>query len=86
LSGWLFDGDGSVWATLFGDLLGAAVGAAAVLFGGPDGTPLLFALPLAGSVLGYEATSPAAKSQVRVSATFSPTRFGGGVVGLAAWF
>lgn len=57
LSGRLFDGDGSFWATLLGDVLGAAVGVAGVVFGGTDGTPLLFALPLGGAVIGYEATS-----------------------------
>ncbi|MEW6432773.1 MAG: hypothetical protein AB1730_14810 [Myxococcota bacterium] len=86
LSGWLFDGDGSGWATLLGDLVGAGIGAAAVLFGGPEGTPLLFALPLAGSVVGYEVTSPAAKSQVLVSATFAPSRDGGVTVGLSGRF
>lgn len=86
LSGWLFDGDGSGLATFVGDLLGAGIGAAAVLFGGQDGTPLLFALPLVGSVVGYEVTSPSSRSAVQVSATFSPTRDGGGVVGLAGRF
>jgi len=33
-----------------------------VLLGGPAGTPLLFALPLAGSVLGSELSSPASRA------------------------
>ncbi len=86
LSGWLFDGDGSGWATLIGDVLGASVGVAAVLLGGQDGKPLLFALPLVGAIVGYEITSPSARSLVRVSATFAPTRDGGGVVGLSGRF
>lgn len=86
LSGWLFDGDGSGLATFVGDLLGGGIGVAAVLFGGQDGTPLLFALPLVGSVVGYEVTSPSSRSAVQVSATFAPTRDGGGIVGLSGRF
>jgi hypothetical protein len=86
LSGWLFDGDGSVWATLLGDLIGAAIGAGAVVFGGTAGTPLLFALPLGGSVVGYEVTSPAAKSMVvKVSASLTPVN-GGALFGFAGSF
>jgi hypothetical protein len=85
ISGWLFDGDGSFWATLLGDVLGAAIGAGAVVFGGTAGTPLLFALPLAGSVVGYEVTSPSAKSLVKVSASLTPVN-GGALVGLAGCF
>ncbi|MEW5738410.1 MAG: hypothetical protein AB1938_05760 [Myxococcota bacterium] len=84
LSGWLFDGDGSVWATFFGDLLGAGIAAGAVLFGGTAGAPLLFALPLGGSVVGYEVTSPAAKSLVvAASLTSLP---GGALLGVAGGF
>lgn len=86
LSGWLFDGDGSGLATFVGDLLGGGIGVAAIVFGGQDGTPLLFALPLVGSVVGYEVTSPSSRSAVQVSATFAPMRDGGGLVGLSGRF
>lgn len=85
VSGWLFDGDGSFLATLLGDAVGAAVGAAAVWLGGTSGTPLLFTLPLLGSVLGYEVTSPSAKSMVKVSASVTPLR-DGALLGLAGAF
>lgn len=85
LSGWLFDVDGSVWATLLGDLVGAGAGALAVWLGGSAGAPLLYGLPLAGSVLGYEVTSPAAKSLVKVSASVMPLR-DGALLGVAGAF
>jgi hypothetical protein len=57
LAGLLFKGNGAWWATLVADVLGFGLGALAVALGGTAGTPLLFALPLGGSVLGYELTS-----------------------------
>lgn len=82
LSGRLFDGDGSALATLVGNFVGLGLGVGATLAGGQDGTPLLFALPLVGAVLGYEVTSPAARSLVKVSASVTPSREGA-LVGLA---
>lgn len=64
---WL-DGNGSWWTTLVGDLVGAAVGAASVIFGGPEATPVLFALPLAGSLIGYEMTSEASAAKAQAPA------------------
>lgn len=57
ISGALFRGDAPWYAPVLGDLLGAALGAAAVAFGGPDALSATFALPLLGSVIGYEVGS-----------------------------
>jgi len=57
VSGLLFRGDAPWYAPVLGDLLGAAVGAAAVAFGGPDALSATFALPLLGSIIGYEVGS-----------------------------
>ncbi len=54
ITGALLKVKGSVVATVLASLAGAAVGALAVWLAGTDGTPLLFALPLAGSVIGWE--------------------------------
>ncbi len=85
LAGWLFDGDGAWWATVLGDLAGLAAGAAATLFGGVEGIPLLFVFPLAGSVLGCESSSGASRSHPALTpvATMGP---GGGSIGLAGAF
>jgi hypothetical protein len=83
LSGWLFDGDGAWWAAVLGDLAGLAAGAAATLLGGPQGTPLMFALPLGGSVLGYEFSSHASRTAVVPVVSLGP---GGGSLGLAGGF
>ena len=85
LAGWLFDGDGAWWAAVLGDLAGFAAGAAATLFGGVEGLPLLFVFPLAGSVLGYESSSSPSRSRARLTpvATMGP---GGGLIGLAGRF
>lgn len=61
LGGALFDGEGTLWGALVGDLAGAAIGAVSVLAGETDALPLMFALPLGGSILGYEATAPTAR-------------------------
>lgn len=84
VSGLIFDGDGSIWATLLGDVLGLAVGATATLIGGLEGIPLCFALPLAGSVLGYEGTSHDSRAAVVPTVSFAPGR--GGSLGLAGSF
>ncbi len=73
LAGHFFDGDGKWWATVLGDVAGLAVGALAVFLGGAETTPLLFALPLAGSVVGYEATSNAS-ARVPMAITFGTQR------------
>jgi hypothetical protein len=83
LAGWLFDGDGAWWATVLGDLVGVAAGAAALLLGGPEGVPLIFALPLGGSVLGYEFSSNSSRSQVIPVLSLGPR---GGTFGLAGAF
>lgn len=57
LAGWLFDGHGAWWAALLGDVAGLLVGGVATFLGGAQGAPLLFALPLGTTVLGYELTS-----------------------------
>jgi hypothetical protein len=57
VSGLLFRGDAPWYAAVLGDLLGAAVGVATVAFGGPDALPITFALPLLGSIIGYEVGS-----------------------------
>ncbi len=57
ISGLAFDGNAPWWAPVLGDALGAAVGAVAIAFGGPDAMPAVFALPLLGSIVGYEAGS-----------------------------
>lgn len=57
LAGWLFGGHGAWWAVALADLVGFGLGALSVVFGGTAGTPLLFALPLGGSVLGWEVTA-----------------------------
>lgn len=84
LAGAIFDGSGAWWATLLGDLAGGLVGLAAVGFGGAEGTPVLFSLPLVGSVLGYELTSVA--NRTVVTPTVSLLRGGGGSVGFVGVF
>jgi hypothetical protein len=83
LAGWLFDGDGAWWASVLGELAGVAAGAGAVLFGGVEGVPLLFALPLAGSVLGYEFSSHGSRTQVAPTLSLGP---GGGSLGVRGRF
>jgi hypothetical protein len=82
-AGWLFDGDGAWWATVLGDLAGLVVGAATALLGGPEAIPLLFALPLGGSVLGYETSSSASSTHPRVTPVASLGAHGGtiGIMG-----
>jgi hypothetical protein len=65
IAGLLFKGNGAWWATLVADLVGFGLGALGVALGGTAGTPLLFALPLGGSVLGYELTSLASTEGAR---------------------
>ncbi len=84
LAGAIFDGNGAWWAAVLGDLAGGLVGLAAVGFGGAEGTPVLFSLPLVGSVLGYELTSAA--NRTVVAPTVSLLRGGGGTVGLVGQF
>ena len=57
---------------------------AAVGFGGAEGTPVLFSLPLVGSVLGYELTSVA--NRTVVTPTVSLLKGGGGSVGFVGVF
>ena len=70
LAGRWFEGNGAWWATALGDLLGVGLGVASVAFGGAEATPLLFALPLAGSVIGSEVTS-STRAPTPVAVTFS---------------
>ncbi len=84
IAGAIFDGNGAWWATVLGDLAGALVGLAAVGFGGAEGTPVLFSLPLVGSVLGYELTSVA--NRTVVTPTVSLLKGGGGSVGFVGVF
>lgn len=84
ISGALFRGDAPWYAPILGDLLGAAVGAAAVAFGGPDALSATFALPLLGSIIGYEVGS-SEDATVTPSVTVLPGRHGA-VVGLAGRF
>ena len=77
VSGLLFRGDAPWYAPLLGDLLGAAVGAAAVAFGGPDALSATFALPLLGSIIGYEIGSV---DDVTVAPTVTVLPSGGGAI------
>jgi hypothetical protein len=84
LSGQLFDGDGSLWATLLGEALGAGVSVLIGLSGGgQESIPLFALLPLAGAVLGYELTSPSSRTQVMPQVSVGPR---GTSVGLAGTF
>jgi hypothetical protein len=85
LAGWLFDGDGAWWATVLGDVAGLAAAAVSALFGGKEAAPLLFALPLAGSVLGYEFSSSGSRSTAAVTPVLSLGP-GGGSLGLVGAF
>jgi hypothetical protein len=71
ISGLAFDGNAPWWAPVLGDALGVAVGAVAIAFGGPDALPAVFALPLLGSIIGYEAGS-AENASVSPSVTVLP--------------
>jgi hypothetical protein len=84
ISGALFRGDAPWYAPILGDLLGAAVGAAAVAFGGPDALSATFALPLLGSIIGYEVGS-SEDATVTPSVTMLPGR-SGAVVGVSGRF
>ncbi len=86
VTGLFFDGDGAWWATLVGDLTGCALGALATIAGSAEGVVALFALPLFGSVIGYEATSVASKSAARVGPTVTLLRNGGAAFGLSGTF
>jgi len=77
VSGLLFRGDAPWYAPILGDLLGAAVGAAAVAFGGPDALSATFALPLLGSIIGYEIGSV---DDVTVAPTVTVLPSGGGAI------
>lgn len=80
IAGALFHGNAPWYAPILGDLLGAAVGAAAVAFGGPDALSATFVLPLLGSVIGYEVGSA---EDARVAPVLSVLPGGrGGVVGV----
>ncbi|MBL8919486.1 MAG: hypothetical protein JNJ54_11535 [Myxococcaceae bacterium] len=84
LSGLLFRGDAPWYAPILGDLLGAAVGAAAVAFGGPDALSATFALPLLGSIIGYEVGS---SDDATVAPSVTMLRGGSGaVVGVSGRF
>jgi hypothetical protein len=54
VAAWLLKGHGAWWAVVLADVLGFGLGALSVALGGTAGTPLLFALPLGGSVLADE--------------------------------
>jgi hypothetical protein len=54
----LMGGTGAWWACLVGDVVGFAAGAVATWLGGRESLPLLFAVPLAGAVVGYEVSAP----------------------------
>ena len=84
IAGLLFDGNGAWWATIIGDVIGAAISLAAIGFGGPEGTPAAFTLPLIGSVIGYEITSVA--NRTVVAPTVSLLRGGGGSIGVVGQF
>ncbi len=77
VSGLLFRGDAPWYAPMVGDLLGAALGAAAVAFGGPDALSATFALPLLGSIIGYEIGSV---DDVTVAPTVTVLPSGGGAI------
>lgn len=84
VAGLLFDGTGTFWATLAGELVGLAIGAAAVMFGGLEGAPVCFAVPLLGAVIGYEASS--AESRAAVAPVIGWVTGRGPVLGLAGRF
>ncbi len=84
VAGLLFDGTGTFWATLAGELVGLAIGAAAVMFGGLEGAPVCFAVPLLGAVIGYEASS--AESRAAVAPVVGWVTGRGPVFGLAGRF
>jgi len=83
ISGWLFEGNGTWWATLLGDAAGALISLAAIGFGGPDGGAAFFTLPLVGSVLGYELTSDASRATVTPVVSLLPR---GGALSLMGRF
>jgi hypothetical protein len=60
VAGRLAGGDGSILATVVGSVGGFVIGLLALGSGGPDALPLALALPVAGSVLGFELTASGA--------------------------
>jgi hypothetical protein len=84
ISGALFKGNAPWYAAIVGDLIGAAIGAAAIAFGGPEALSAAFALPLLGSVIGAEVAS-ADDATVTPTATILPNGRGG-VVGVSGRF
>jgi hypothetical protein len=84
ISGALFRGNAPWYAPIVGDLIGAAIGAAAIAFGGPEALSAAFALPLLGSVIGSEVAS-ADDATVTPTATILPNGRGG-VVGVSGRF
>jgi hypothetical protein len=85
ISGALFRGNAPWYAPIVGDLLGAAIGAVAIAFGGPEALSASFALPLLGSVIGYEMGSADDGATVTPTATLLPNGRGA-MVGLAGRF
>ena len=82
LAGALFDGDGSWWATVLGDIGGGLVGATMLFVtGGHEALPVFAVLTLGGSLLGYELTSHAARVNVMPTVSVTATERTVGVAG-----
>ncbi|MCA3016509.1 MAG: hypothetical protein INH41_29350 [Myxococcaceae bacterium] len=84
ISGALLRGNAPWYAAIVGDLVGAALGAVAVAFGGPEALPAAFSLPLFGAVIGSEVASDD-EARVTPTAVILPNGRGG-ALGLSGRF
>jgi hypothetical protein len=84
ISGALLRGNAPWYAAIVGDLIGAALGAAAVALGGPEAMAAAFTLPLFGAVIGSEVASDDA-ARVTPAAVILPNGRGG-ALGLSGRF